>query len=128
MNDKKTNYRYYFWVALCFIVLVITANYYYANEAEINAFFRFNEKQIIGHSKAEIIEKYGEFDKVRLFEEDKEDKKPTHSNDTKYAGLYRVAKASGWNSTLKIYYYYWIFFSEDDIAITTDIAIPPDEQ
>ncbi len=125
MNDKKANFRYYFWVALCFILLVITANYYYANEAEVNAFIRFDDRQIIGHSKEEIIEKYGEFDKVWVV---KRNKKPTHSNYNKYAGLYRVAKASGWNSTLQIYYYYWIFFSEDDIALSTDIAIPHDEQ
>ncbi len=122
MNDKKANYRYYFGVALCFIVLVIIANYYYTNEAKINSFFRFNEKQIIGHSKAEIIEKYGEFDRViiREYEIDGE--------TVKYCGLYKVARANNWDSYYEIYYYYWVLFTEDDIAINTLIGIPPDEQ
>ncbi len=124
MNDKKANYKYYIGVVLCFIVLVITATYYYSNEAEVNAFFRFDEKQIIGHSKAEIIEKYGEFDRIWIFISEHE----ANGKIAKYGGLYRLARARDWHPVYGIYYYYWIFFSEDDIALTTEISIPPDEQ
>ncbi len=125
MKNIKINYRIIFWSALCFFALIIAADQYVRHPAEINAFLRFDERQIIGHSKAEIIEKYGEFDRVRLVKRDKE---PTHSNYIKYSGLYRLTKARDWQPTSGIYYYYWIFFSEDDIALTTEIAIPPDEQ
>ncbi len=53
-----------------------------------------------------------------------------NANDktAKYAGLYRLTKARDWDSFYEIYYYYWVSFSEDDIALAIRIKIPPDEQ
>ncbi len=125
MKKKKVNEKKYFWITLCIYALIMATSYYLTHQAEVNAFIRFDERQIIGHSKEEIIEKYGEFDRVWVVKRDKE---PTHSSYNKYSGLYRLTRARDWHPVYGIYYYYWITFSEDDIALSTDIAIPPDEQ
>ncbi len=121
MKNKNVNAKKYFWITLCFFALITT--YYYATtDAKVNAFIRFDERQIIGHSKAEIIEKYGKFDKMLIREHS------ANNKTAKYAGLYRLIKARDWQPTTGIYYYYWVSFSEDDIALAIRIEIPPDEQ
>ncbi len=110
-------YKKVIWIILLIVVLILLLDQYQKHEVEIKVFLRFNEKNIIGHTRLEIIKKYGEFD--RLIERE--------YKTAKYAGLYYIAeKIDFWGPNVNIYY--WILFSEDDIAVDTEIRIPLDEQ
>ncbi len=102
---------------LLLIAFTLLFDQYEKHKVEIKVFLRFDEKDIIGHTKSEIIEKYGEFD--RIIEKE--------YNKAKYAGLYHVAeKVDFWGPNVSMYY--WILFSKEDIAVDVDIRIPLDEE
>ncbi len=104
-------------VLLILIVLVIVADKYHTYEAEIKSFIRFNEKNIIGHSKSEIIKEYGEFDKVRMLDYEIDGHEVKQN-----IGRYKVVTGKTGYLGTSNNIYYSIIFSEDDIAIYTEIG------
>ena len=85
---------------LLLMVTIISVMSYYASRVH----WKYNDKWIIGQTKEEIIERYGEFDR-------------DFSNTYKGYFLYRDDKSFMGLSGNGVNMYYYIIFDENDIAI-----------
>ncbi len=104
-------------MVLILIVLVIVVDKYHMHEAKIKSFIRFNEKNIIAHSKSEIIKENGEFDKECILDYEIDGYEVKQN-----IGRYKVVTGKTGYLGTSNNIYYSIIFSEDDIAISIVIG------
>ncbi len=108
----------YLTLIVIFITVFVCILEYNRHIAEVNVFFRFDENDIIGHNRREIVQKYGEFDEELLREYEYENGKKAV-----YTGLYEVEKIYDWGPST--YKYYFIYFDRNNIAVYTVVDYMP---